>query len=59
MVYVYELDANLCIMIGTIFAVKILRKIAKNWWISVDQFLWSTEVNYRQKIRPEMCEKNH
>ena len=47
-VYVYELDANLCIMIGTIFAVKISRKFAKNWWISLDQLLWSTEVNYRQ-----------
>ena len=39
------------IIIGTIFAVKILRKIAKNWWISLDQFLWSTEVNYRQNFK--------
>ena len=49
MVYIYELDQNLCIIIGTIFAVKILRKFAKNWWISLDQLLWSTEVNFCQK----------
>ena len=46
MVYTYELDQNLCIIIGTIFAVKISRKFAKNWWISLDQLLWSTEVNF-------------
>lgn len=47
MVYIYELDHNLC-NIGTIFAVKISRKFAKNWWISLDQLLWSTEVNFCQ-----------
>ena len=46
MVYTYELDQNLCIIMGTIFAVKISRKFAKNWWISLDQLLWSTEVNF-------------
>ena len=46
MVYIYELDQDLCIIIRTIFAVKISRKFAKNWWISLDQLLWSTEVNF-------------
>ena len=50
MVYVYELDQNLCNIIGTIFAVKISRKFAKNWWISLDQLLWSTEVNFCQMM---------
>ena len=50
MVYIYELDQDLCIIIGTIFAVKISRKFAKNWWISLDQLLWSTEVNFCQKL---------
>ena len=49
MVYIYELDQDLCIIIGTIFAVKISRKFAKNWWISLDQILWSTEVNFCPK----------
>ena len=50
MVYICELDQNLTNIIGTIFAVKISRKFAKNWWISLDQLLWSTEVNFCQRI---------
>ena len=57
MVYIYELDQNLCNIIGTIFAVKISRKFAKNWWISLDQLLWSTEVDFRRFLFTENIEK--